>query len=83
MRKEREREKRDQGPKGKRKRAKSKVGGHFCETTKIEEGGCKKAGGGKGKSQEETLGFEVRRARAGFGLLSRSLKFLFSFCKLI
>ena len=40
------------------KRKKREVEGYFRETTKMEEGGCKMPGGGKGKLPGETLGFE-------------------------
>ena len=51
--KEEEREKKGGG-----KRKKREVEGHLRETTKMEEGGCKMPGGGKGKLPGETLGFE-------------------------
>ena len=39
------------------KERKRKVEGWICETPKTEEGGCKKAGGGKGKRPGRLLGF--------------------------
>ena len=76
-RKERRREKKRERRGRKEKRG--EVEGRLRDSTKTEEGGCKKAGGGKGKRQGKTLGFEVRWAWAGVGLLSRKLKIYFSF----
>ena len=46
-----------EGPERKSQGLFYEVGGCFRETTKMEEGGCKMPGGGKGKEPWETLGF--------------------------
>ena len=72
----RERREEKAGNRKKEKGSFCEVKGHFRETMKTEEGGCKMPGGGKRKSQGkpgETLGLEVRWAWAGLGCsLARS-----------
>ena len=52
-----EKKRKEKKKKGRGKRKRKGVEGRICDMLKTEERGCKKAGGGKGKRQEETLGF--------------------------
>ena len=73
----REKEKKEKGERGKKR----KDGGWRGVSAKRKEEGraAAKHRGWERKKPGETLGFGVRWAWAGFGLLSRSLKIYFSF----
>ena len=75
-RKEERGRKRKGGEKEKKRR---EVGGHFRDSTKNRGGWLQDAGGGKGKSKGKTLGFWRLGGLGPVVLLSRLLKFLFSF----